>query len=209
MCYTSQTPSRNGKKSTPDFYLQGCVALNGLLLKLLDDQYGEPGIWFVKLFTPIILKLDCYYWCFDQQPWASPPDSFADHPNLLQAFAGDQESGMMLWKTRTLGRYARYFMSENIELWAIDSAKCDPAELARQYVSSDESGKEQIIAGHAATLLIYTDATSWEIYSNQPNILQTVRGHAQCMPSSVKVFDSHYDRRPSAFEQAGLSDVLG
>jgi hypothetical protein len=188
--------------------MQGCVALNGLLLKLEDDQYGEPGIWFVKLFTPIILNLDCYYWCFDQQPWADAPDAFANHRNLLQSFAGDQNSQMMLWKTRTLGRFARYFTLENVTTWAIDSAKCDPSEIAYRYCRADESQKEQIIRDRAVVIMIYHGSTSWEIYSTQADLLETVREHVQCMPSSVKVFESHYDHRPTAFDQAGLNDVL-
>jgi hypothetical protein len=176
--------------------------VDGLLLKLIEDGAGFPGRWFWKLFRPIRQDLDRLYWCFSNQPWMGAPSDFREDD--LEPFEEEITSSIQLWRPGSLTRYAGQFGEEQIELWAIEPTRDDPAQLATKYSASGWS--HEVIREHARVWLIYTDSTCWEIYARKRTLRDKVEESLQGK-RWVEVYRGNDERRGELFGMAGLSHV--
>ncbi len=93
------------------------IRLDGLLLKLRQDDTGEPGFW--RLFTPIRQDLDRLFWCFTNQPWGAAPEGFEEDESATASFpevyAADANARMAAFGTAGLS-----------EVWAALTGKLSP-----------------------------------------------------------------------------------
>ncbi|MDZ7618586.1 MAG: hypothetical protein U1E05_16400 [Patescibacteria group bacterium] len=176
--------------------------MEGLLLKLLEDDTGKPGFWFWKLFAPVRQDLDRLFWCFDSQPWMGAPPDFGE--NDVELFPGSGTTSIMLWRPGTLSRYASHFSEEYIDLWAIEPTQDNPSQAAGQYCASTWS--VDVVGQRARARLIYTDSTCWEIFAHKEAILNRVRDNVAGKPW-VEVYKTKSTQRGWAFGMAGLSEI--
>ncbi|MFN7137874.1 MAG: hypothetical protein ACK4UN_00890 [Limisphaerales bacterium] len=115
--------------------------MQGLLLKLTQDQTGRPGYWFLQLFRPVLSELDRFAWCFTLSPWYGAPEEFQNDELATASFKGEGDTDVMLWRPGNLSRYAYHFEEEFIDLWAIDPGCHDPATVVAEY---NAAGLEQM-----------------------------------------------------------------
>jgi len=92
-----------------------------------------------------------------------------------------------LWRRGALARYWRSFAEEYIELWGFAAP---PPTLQRE---------------GAVALLLYSDGTCWELYSDQPGVAERAFTSAKAV-ADVSVARARFDRRGEAFGFVGLGD---
>jgi hypothetical protein len=177
--------------------------MDGLLLKLLHDQLGQPEPTLWKVFGSIRQDLDRLFWCFAAQPWMAAPDDF-DEDQFLESFEEKGTTSIQLWRPGTLARYADQFAEEHIQLWGIEPTQDDPWQLAARYSASGWDA--EVVEKCASVWLIYTDSTCWEIFARKKSDLaragETLKGKPW-----VEVYESDSEQRCRTFGIAGLSDV--
>lgn len=178
--------------------------MDGLLIRLRDDKYGTPANWFWPCFKPLRSTFDRHFWIFPKQPWMGTPLDF-DSEKEMQEFEGVGETSVGLWRPGAVGRWAKDFCEEHIELWAIDPAD-DPARIASEFRLTIPWREEPFTEKHAKIWLLYSDSTCWEIFARDADQLRKVRDHVSDH-TSLRAYESNSGDRGRAFEKAGIGEM--
>ena len=172
--------------------------MDGLLLRLLNDDLGSPGRSFWPCFKPLRSVLDQHRWIFPMQPWMGAPTGF-DHAD------GEADSSVALWRKKTISVWADKFSEEDVELWAVNPS-CDAARLMSEFQGTPWRQHSAFIEKHAEIWLIYTDRTCWEIFARRTALLQSVRNHL-VGNATIRVYVNATDNRAAAYRAAGVDQV--
>jgi len=178
--------------------------MDGLLLRLLDKEYGSPGRWFWECFQPLRSAFDRYYWILPNQPWMSAPATF-DGARECADYEGVGNTSIGLWRPGAIGRWAEQFCEECIELWAVKPVD-DPARLASSYSNTFYRDMDAFIELHADIWMNYCDTACWEVYAQQSDLLRLVHDHVRGNPL-IRVYSSSSSNRGLAYANAGIGDL--
>src|SRR5262245_36748248 len=127
--------------------------MDGLVIRLLDDETGAPGRWFWKSFGAVRRDFDRMYWCFTNQPWMGAPEDFCEE--YCEPFEEVRQTSIQLWRPGALSRFGDRFAEEFIELWAIEPTLDNATKLAEEY--SKHFYSDDFVPSHARIWLLYTD----------------------------------------------------
>jgi len=180
--------------------------MDGLLLRLQNDQRGKAGNWFWPCFEPLRAEIDRRWWIVGNQPWRAAPKEFTQHEEkYLADFDGLVHTSVQLWRPGAVSRWAQYFCEEFISLLAIRDGG-DPAKVASKYSRVAPANEAAFIISYAEIWLAYCDSTCWEIYCREPARLVAVRTRISD-DGPIQAFEISIHRRAHAFARAGLAEV--
>ena len=167
--------------------------MDGLLLRLLEDSRGQPGRWFWPCFEPIRADLERYWWVHASAPWMGSPLGFLEDDATVD-FEERIQSDIQLWRPGALGRWAKMFCEESINLWAVDPTH-DPKQEASEFSNAGWDHRDAFIENRAIFWLLYTDSCCWEIFARDQSFLTSVSDSLKGSSAIRVVQTSSQDRR--------------
>ncbi|MFT3787188.1 MAG: hypothetical protein QM770_13635 [Tepidisphaeraceae bacterium] len=177
--------------------------MDGLLLRLLDDNRGAPAAWFWPCFEPLRAEFDKHYWIIECQPWMGAPLAFHDPDGNNDTTVDDprlNEEQVQLWRPGSISRWADDFGEESLDLWAV--AGPEPIEVAVAYGRTRHDRQPEFVEKHAAFRLCYSDSCCWEIFASEPEHLDLVRRYV-AENASIRAYKTVSQNRRYGFSQIG------